>query len=287
MAEADGRRTARGQTMTDDRGATGTAGADAARELSQAGYARLPGFVGPDRLERIRTDLSDALALAEGRHPDSVDPRDLSARYIALKDRSPEAKSRFYDVVRNLMSIHAAVVQPPAWDAIAAFFGCRALCVDKVFLRIDDQENDRLLKPHQEINQLGVQSVVIWFSLFDLTGPEDGGLQVYPGSRELGYLPHDANNRLGSYQVADTAGLGKAETMRTAAGEALLLHSPLVHASLPTGPGRVRWTVTARVSPVDRIPYLVGASDALRVPYEADYSAVEAALRAHSPGVPA
>lgn len=95
-----------------------------------------------------------------------------------------------------------------------------------------------------------VPTVAVWMAI-DETGPENGGLEVIPGSHQT--LIGDYNKQLGS-RLVESGALGSEQLARTVPlrlrpGEFVLFHGWLVHGSRPNGSQGRRAALNMRFAP--------------------------------------
>ena len=115
-----------------------------------------------------------------------------------------------------------------------SYFNTNVVFSGRPAIHIHDSENERFLDPHQETNQCAKDFLFIWAPLYDAKG-EQGGLEIYKKSHNQGYWSHNSDNKLGSSHLKpDVLSKFEKEKIEVDAGSALLIHSSLIHGSVPT-----------------------------------------------------
>jgi len=125
-------------------------------------------------------------------------------------------------------------------------------------VRMDHPGEDTYLSPwHQEYpyNLTSDNAVTLWLPLVDVD-ETNGCLRLAPGTQRLGALPvrvrDPLNERRNANETLEIAGLDAllarhaAAPAPTAAGDALVFHTFLLHCSQPNRSATTRWTLQAR-----------------------------------------
>jgi ectoine hydroxylase-related dioxygenase (phytanoyl-CoA dioxygenase family) len=92
----------------------------------------------------------------------------------------------------------------------------------------------------------GSHKVSVWIALDD-AAPENGCLQIVPGSHQFGYVSHggDASDGLGFKNRLDSCDLEGRDIIDLIAsrGDAIIFHDLLYHSSYPNRSGQDRWAL--------------------------------------------
>lgn len=227
----------------------------AAAALRRDGYILVRGlFTGREVSSVLRE--AEAVFSAALKARGARAPRGLDAKYLELKKLSPLLKSHAYDLLGHLGALRALPTQEKVLRLVRPLVGSVVL-IDKLQIRVDDPSNDRNLPFHQEMfGQLSELCATVWSPLVDADG-HSGALRIVPGSHRAGLLPHAFHGGLRYHGVAP--GVVRDADVRVVeaeAGDAVVFHPLLVHASGPNHTSRVRWTVTCRFNSLSRVPYL-------------------------------
>jgi ectoine hydroxylase-related dioxygenase (phytanoyl-CoA dioxygenase family) len=131
------------------------------------------------------------------------------------------------------------------------------ILLDFTQVRIDDSQNDRLLPFHQEMfGQMSRTCLTAWAALRDVT-VEGGALRILPGSHKKGFVPHRFYPEFNNYHgVAETVPADKVIHLTASAGDIVVFHPLLFHASSPNQLDQIRWTFITRYNPIAELPYL-------------------------------
>jgi phytanoyl-CoA dioxygenase PhyH len=250
---------------------TVTADWDAERPLSDAaltGYAThgcllLRGFTAPCLLASFREEVATMLGLVlreRGLDPagSALTRFDRGLDLLLTADRG--RVGRMYQAVRKLPSVYGLITAPRVWAVMRQLMNTRlpGIYPGGTGVRMDHPGEDTYLAPwHQEYpyNLTSDNAVTLWLPLVDVS-EQNGCLLMAPGSHRLGALPvrvRDALNiRRNANEAMDIVGLDEllarhpAVSVPTAAGDALVFHTFLLHRSQPNRSAATRWTLQAR-----------------------------------------
>ena len=67
--------------------------------------------------------------------------------------------------------------------------GTSTIFTDDTQIRIDDNEDDRLIALHQEVGLISTRNATLWCPLVDLND-EMQGMKLIPASHKNGFVPH-------------------------------------------------------------------------------------------------
>ena len=118
------------------------------------------------------------------------------------------------------------------------------------------------------LNQFARDFLFIWAPLFD-ANKENGSLIVYEKSHLKGYYSHNNDNKLGSSHLKkEIYSKFKKVEIEIKSGDAVMLHSALIHGTLPTKKkGFVKYVMVERFNPLKKIPYLQNAKNPIKIPH--------------------
>jgi hypothetical protein len=190
-----------------------------------------------------------------------LQPEDLAAKLpeIAIKDRQLVAK--LYKVSRRFPSVKRLACDPWLADISARLIGTEfAACCHFINVRIDLPGEDKyLLPPHQDFPYIqdSPNSVTWWIPFVD-TAIQVGPPMFIPGTHKLGILKvrefdFESTGRSGgkSFRIADEKpfdGMSYAPIAPVKFGEAMLMHSMLLHRSEPNNSSIARLNAQVRFS---------------------------------------
>ena len=249
------------------------------KEISKNGYYIFENYFSDHDLIKIKDSLLNTLHYIK---PDNE--KDLQKKYYQIKKLNPKLKGHWYDMARYDINLLQILHKPEVIDFIKKFFNTKVVFSGRPAIHVHDDENDKLLDPHQETNQFARDTMVFWAPLFD-TNKENGGIVVYKDSHKHGYFEHTlehpdmgANGWTKDYTHIDSAIANKFKRieLEVKAGSAVFFLSSVVHSGYPnTKKGTVRITITERYNPLQKIPFLRDENAPLRMPFVGlDYNKV-------------
>ena len=187
-----------------------------------------------------------------------VDRFDRGLDLLLAADRA--RVGRLYNAVRKLPSVYGLITAPRVWAVMRQLMATRlpGIYPAGTGVRMDHPGEDTYLSPwHQEYpyNLTSDNAVTLWLPLVDVD-ETNGCLRVAPGTQRLGALPvrvrDPLNERRNANETLEIAGLEAllarhaASPAPTAAGDALVFHTFLLHCSQPNRTSATRWTLQAR-----------------------------------------
>ena len=144
-------------------------------------------------------------------------------------------------------------------------------------IHVHDNENNKLLEPHQETAQIARDTLVFWSPLYD-TNKENGGLSIHKDSHKHGYFKHTTvktkpgfKSWTKDYTHVDESITNKFKRidLEIKTGSAILMLSKVLHCGYPTKKkDTVRIVVTERYNPLQKIPFLKDEHAPLRYKYQ-------------------
>lgn len=226
-------------------------------EFSENGFTIIRDFLPQAGVLAMLADIRAVVAHcadAAGIDHDAGDS--LDALYLRVKSKNPTLKSHCYDIICRLDSLHRALGHQVV-DAMGRAIYGTPLVRGPFQIRIDDKSNDRILPMHQELEQISLLTLNIWLPLVPIS-EGSGGLRVIPGSHKRGPVPHLPPSGDINYASLPPESWDGSPTidLEMNAGDALLFHPFLFHASLPNRKDRVRWVAVARFNELGTMPYL-------------------------------
>jgi len=250
-------------------------------EIKQKGYCVLDNYFSISDIKKIKKSLLLTLNYIDSK--DSTN--DLQKKYFIIKKYNKKLKGNFYDISARNMDIFFYLHNPSLVKLVKNIFKTKVLFSGRPAIHIHDDENDKLLDPHQETSQMAVDTILFWSPLYD-TNKRNGGLTVYDGSHKHGYFDHTLEHpRLGkkawtnqyTHVSPDVASRFKRNDLKIKAGSAVLMHSSVIHSGYPLKrKGFARFVITERFNPLKKIPYLRDEKASFKIPFVGiDYNKIE------------
>ena len=72
---------------------------------------------------------------------------------------------------------------PRIVDIAKDFFDSEVIFSGRPAIHVHDDQNDKLLEPHQETNQISRDNILLWSPLYD-SNEQQGGMTIYEGSHK-------------------------------------------------------------------------------------------------------
>jgi hypothetical protein len=232
----------------------------AAREVTERGFTIISRLLTPAALTRVFAQINAVFDVAL----DSIGRGDMKRldageKYLFLQDNAPALKSHCYDILGMLESVRTVAVDPRLIELGQRLFKTPVV-PDLTQVRIDAPDNKVMQPVHQELGQLSLTNMTLWMPLVDLDEVM-GGLLVVEGSNRRGLrrhvkLDHPAMNKKVS-ALAEEEYLNDTMTrLEMRAGDGLVFHPHLFHASAPNLGKRIRWTIVSRYNDLNRLQYI-------------------------------
>lgn len=240
------------------------------KDIDEYGYTIIDDFLDTDSLNDLKNTFIKIL-----NYISKSEETDLQKKYYEIKNLSPVLKSHFYDLVPFSIDMTKKIHTPELLNFIKYYFKTEILFSGRVAIHIHDEDNDRLLLPHQETNQFAVNTLLFWLPLWD-TNEETGGLTIFEKSHKSGYFDHKLEDPTGEkkwtnkYTNIDESVYNrfKKKNLSVKAGSAVIAHSALIHCGYPLKKkGTVRMVITERFNPLIKIPYLRDPQAEKKIPY--------------------
>tara|TARA_B100000029_G_C17534744_1_gene944471 strand:- start:599 stop:1420 length:822 start_codon:yes stop_codon:yes gene_type:complete len=234
------------------------------KDINENGYAYLKNVYTNKQLDKVKSSL---LSMLNYINPEKK-RKSLQEKYYQIKKISPILKGHFYELCKNELEILKLVNDEKIVDLVKGFFKTDVIFSAQPGILVYDDENDRCLVPHQETHQFAKDFLFVWSPLYDAKG-DQGGLLIYEKSHKHGYYKHHTNNQLGSTNVNDDAlKKFKPKKLEVKAGDALLIHSALIHGSVETKKKYFsRFIIIDRLCPLKKLPYLEKENVPKKIPY--------------------
>ena len=239
-------------------------------DIDLNGYTIINNFFDKKKLQHLKKSLLDIL-----NYINFSEEKDLQKKYYEIKKFNPKLKSNWYNIAPYNIDIMQAIHTPELIKFIKYFFDTTTLFSGRPAIHVHDNDNDKLLMPHQETNQFARDCLLLWVPLWD-TNKDTGGITIFEKSHYNGYFDHQLHDPTGKKQWTEkytnidenVYKKFKKINMEVKAGSAVLAHSSLIHCGYPlTKIETVRITITERFNPLKRIPYLKDSNKPMKIPY--------------------
>ena len=207
------------------------------KSINEHGYYIFKDYFNKERLKFIKNSLLNILDYI---HKDNQ--KDLQKKYYTIKKLFPKLKSHFYDIAPRDINLLQLLHSPRIVDIAKDFFDSEVIFSGRPAIHVHDDQNDKLLEPHQETNQISRDNILLWSPLYD-SNEQQGGMTIYEGSHKHGYFEHKLEHpKLGKkswtkeYTHVDTKIVKKFKkiNLKVRAGSAVLMHSAVLHTGYPT-----------------------------------------------------
>ncbi len=247
-------------------------------EIKNNGYCILENYITEEGLDTIKNSLLKALHYIE-----PTKEKDLQKKYYQIKKFNEKLKGNWYDIAGRDINLLQFLHSPVVTNIVKKYFDTDVLFSGRSCIGVYDDDNDKLLEPHQETAQLSRDCMLFWCPLYD-TDKDKGGLFILKDSHKHGYFNHTTEHPDGKkgwtnlYTHVDRSISKKFKKveLEVKAGSAVLMHSSTLHGGYPNKTkGSVRITVCERYCPLQKMPYLKNPKAPLKIPYTGvDYNKI-------------
>lgn len=196
--------------------------------MTEDGYVFLRRALDPDRVLKVRRDVTSALAanwwLDFGSDPLEGVPAE------PIRREGDQLWWGGYTAIQALESFHRLAHDPALVDLTAGLIGDEVLVHPRKIARISYPGAEHPTPPHQDfpLIQGATDTITAWVPLGAMD-PELGGLRVIPGSHRAGLAEHGPRAGVGGLSVAIAEDDERWVTTRYEPGDVLLFVSLTVH----------------------------------------------------------
>ena len=155
-----------------------------AEEIRNNGYYIFENYFNSEEIDKVKKSLLDILHYIK---PD--EEKDLQKKYYQIKKYNSKLKGNWYDIAPYNITMLQLLHKPEMINFVKEFFNTDVVFSGRPAIHAHDDENDKLLEPHQETLQFARDNLVFWSPLYD-TNKENGGLSIYKDSHKHGFFDH-------------------------------------------------------------------------------------------------
>jgi len=155
-----------------------------AEEIRNNGYYIFENYFNSEEINKVKKSLLDILHYIK---PD--EENDLQKKYYQIKKYNSKLKGNWYDIAPYNITMLQLLHKPEMVNFVKEFFNTDVVFSGRPAIHVHDDENDKLLEPHQETAQIARDTLVFWSPLYD-TNKENGGLSIHKDSHKHGYFKH-------------------------------------------------------------------------------------------------
>ncbi len=231
--------------------------------FQEHGCLLLRSFFSESEIDLFHSEVEKLLALALdhcGIDVDESPAQGFDRGLDLLLERDRAYVSQLYRAVRKLPSVYAMISAPRVWSLGRQVMrtSMPGIFPEGTGIRMDHPKEERyLFRWHQDYsyNLTSDNGVTLWVPMVDVDDT-NGCLRLVPGSHRLGALPvwvHDPlNERSNSADALEIKGLeaileGSHQiSVPMSEGDALVLHTFLLHRSQANRSPRTRWSMQGR-----------------------------------------
>lgn len=250
------------------------------KEIKNNGFYILDNYLSNQDIDKIKKSLLKVLHYIK---PDNEN--NLQKKYYQIKKYNSKLKGNWYDLATRDINLLQFLHAPVLIDLVKEYFNTEVVFSGRACIHVHDDDNEKLLDPHQETSQLSRDSIALWAPLYD-TNTNNGGIAVFKDSHKHGYFDHTLEHpRLSpdkswtkQYTHVDPSIAKRFEKieLEVKAGSALLMHSSVLHCGYPNKTkGSVRIILCERFNPLQKIPFLRNVNAPMKIPFVGvDYNAI-------------
>ena len=248
------------------------------KEIKINGYYIYKNFYNKKEINQIKKSLLETLNYIK-----KSKQKNLQKKYYEIKKFNPKLKGNWYDMAGNNLDIFSFTHKKEILNLVKKYFKTKVLFSSRPCIHVHDSENNHVLLPHQETNMFSVEGILLWAPLFD-TNKKTGGLTIYKDSHNKGFFKHttkDPNgkkrwtNKFTNIDKSIYTRFEKIE-LEINSGSAVFMINSLIHCGYPNKlKDHVRFTVTERFNPLQKIPYLKKTDVPIKIPYTVNYNTIK------------
>ena len=249
-------------------------------EIEDKGFTIIKDFFDKNQLNKVKKSLLEMLNYIEFSKENN-----LQKKYYEIKKNHPQLKSNFYDLAPHNIDMVKLIHSNQMLKLVKRYFNTNVVLSGRPAIHIHDDNNDKLLMPHQETNQFAVDILLFWLPLWD-TNTKTGGLTIFEKSHKYGYFEHTLDHPKLKNQAWTSKYTHvnkqiykkfKKINLKVKAGSAVVAHSALLHCGYPNkSKNTVRIVVTERFNPLKKIPFLKNPKSTKKIPYTGiDYNSIK------------
>ena len=238
-----------------------------AEEIRNNGYYIFENYFNSEEIDKIKKSLLDILHYIK---PD--EEKDLQKKYYQIKKYNSKLKGHWYDIAAYNITMLQLLHKPEMINFVKEFFNTDVVFSGRPAVHVHDDENIKILAPHQEKGHIARDNLVFWSPLYD-TNKENGGLSIYKDSHKHGYFKHSTVKT--SHVDESITNKFKRIDLEIKSGSAILLLSKVIHGGYETKKkGTIRIVITERYIPLQKIPFLKDEHAPLKMLYDIDYNKI-------------
>ena len=248
--------------------------------LKKNGYFIIKDYFDKKSLKEIKNSLLETLNYVH-----KSKQVNLQKKYYEVKKIKPKLKGHWYNIAPHNIDLLQKLHNPELLKFVKKFFTSKVIFSGRPAIHVHDDDNDKILDPHQETSQMARDTIVFWSPLYD-TNYQTGGMSVFKNSHLNGYYKHTLEHpRLGrkswtkqyTHISPKISKKFKRVDLKVDAGSAVIFLSQLVHCGYKNKKkNSVRITITERFNPLKKIPFLKKASAPMKIPFTGrNYNAIK------------
>ena len=130
-----------------------------AEEIRNNGYYIFENYFNREEIDIVKKSLLDILHYIK---PD--EEKDLQKKYYQIKKYNSKLKGNWYDIAPYNITMLQLLHKPEMINFVKEFFNTDVVFSGRPAIHAHDDENDKLLEPHQERAQIARDNLVFWSS---------------------------------------------------------------------------------------------------------------------------
>ncbi len=263
------------------------------KEFDKKGFVIVKNLLSKSEIKLIYSQLNSVINTIIKSHKFNISKnKNLDYKYLFLKRKNPEVKSRFYNMLKYLDSLSSLSSSKKILNIIKYLLNSKTVFMFGQRFRLDHSEDQNNVPLHQELNNISNDFVLMWIPLVDVS-KKTGTLCIIPESHKYGHLMYKDSKKVAQVHkvgiiknimndkekknynnpiVKKLFNKKRIHHVCLKPGDAIFFKPYLFHGSTPNVLKRIRWTFLATYHPIDKVPYLKDRKNKIRIPYNMDYN---------------
>jgi len=264
-------------------------------KLEEEGFVVVKKLISKKRIKKIYSQIESLLDTILKNNSIKYNKKwSIDKKYLHLKKKNNNLKSKFYDLLKNLESVNSAIFCDRTISMMNKLMIKKDILVYGQRIRLDHKKDNHHLPLHQELNNISKDFLNMWVPMVKVN-KKTGTLCVIPGSHKYGHVKYKQSNLeavkhkigivkniLGNKEknykdkiLKKIFNKKKIHFPDLDIGDAIIFKTFTFHGSTPYIGKGIRWTLLSTFHNASKIPYIKkNGIKNLRIPYNMNYNKI-------------